>query len=71
MREYSSMDKVGGRGARVAPRGSRGRRRARANAPDDGELLLELGGVAIETLVLRANHEASRALGKADTAEHG
>ena len=64
------MDKVGGRGARVAPRGSRGRRRARANAPDDGELLLELGGVAIET-TLRANHEASRALGKADTAEHG
>ena len=34
---------------------------ARMHAPDDGELLLELGGVAIEALAVGADHEPAAA----------
>ena len=44
---------------------------ARTHAPDDGELLLELGGVAIEALAVGADHEFRAASGMAFGPEPG
>ena len=46
-------------------------RAAEEHAPDDGKLLLELGGVAIEALAVGSDHEFRAASAKADGPEPG